>query len=197
MAARGRGAGLRGKSRRINETAVAAATAAARNRRGIRRDRGVRGGSWRVPGTRRGRWRATGRRRWRAGRTRPSPGTGGARRLRAEGGGVSLGQPVGEGNARARRRRDARVPERESAARSMGSDRRRRRRPRLLFRIGARGGVGGWVVSQSEWFAGPGLVGGLMGVAPGILYSGGAGGCGTRRAVREGGRDGLGSVGRA
>ena len=44
------------------------------------------------------------------------------------------------------------------------------------------------MVSPSEWFAGPGLVGGLMGVAPGILYSGGAGGCGARRAVREGER---------
>ena len=58
-----------------------------------------------------------------------------------------------------RRGRDARVPERESAARSMGSD--RRRRPRLLFRIGARGGVGGrasgWLVSRSgllDWLVG-------------------------------------------
>ena len=43
------------------------------------------------------------------------------------------------------------------------------------------------MVSQSEWFAG--LVGGVTGgVTPVILYSGGASGCGARRAVREGER---------
>jgi hypothetical protein len=100
-----------------------------------------------VPGTKRGRWRATTRRRrWRAVRPRPSPARGGARRLRAETEWISPRLSVNQVDATVRG--VARVPERESAARSMSWGRvgRRRRRPRL-----SRIGGAGWRRRRSDW----------------------------------------------
>jgi hypothetical protein len=108
---------------------------------------GMVGRRWHVPGTKRGRWRATTRRwRWRAVRPRPSLARGGARRLCAETEWISLRLSVSQVDATVRG--VARVPEWESAARSMSWGRvgRRRRQPRLSQIGGA-----GWRRRRSDW----------------------------------------------